>query len=1243
MNRGFLIFLLLIFTFQPNKINAQWITQHSTEMDLRSIQMFENGIGFIAGENGVVYRLNDFGLSTWDDVTPSTIPSPPFNFYDIKFLTENQGWVVGSKSVILITSDGGDNWNSPQNNFPSVIPVALYACERIANNLLDQIWVGGEDNFMNYTELYRTDDNGFIWHPTYSGISGIVRDLRFINNNIGYAVSTSGIYKTTSAGSLWISQVTDQGEFNKISFSSDGSGWAIGSLGNIFYSHQLGDIWNDVSPNNYSGIIFFSIAAITDTEVYVVGENGLVIKSIDFGVTWNNVVINESGENRNLYDISVIDSDNIWIIGKDGANYYSEGTTDIKPSTFSTDGDFEVGEVIDILFETTFNSFVDIEYSVDNKSNWVLIPGAYRFPSESGHFFWTIPSDTSSNCFIRITSSDKPQVQNISDGFRIFSKHLDLTSPEQAITLIGGEEDTIKWDPTNIDKVNLYFRKAPNDLDSLIADSVMASDLQYLWQIPKVNYNLCQVFIEETDGSPVDSSGYFKIVYEQFINISAPAQDDTLYGGESYTIRWDYENVDSVNVQFREKPGTSAIMIADSVPASHEQVTWIIPEISTDQGRIIINELGGNVIDSTEFFFIEYEKSLEITEPSPGQILIGGTQFTVRWNAVYIDSLNLLFRERPGEPTTEIVSNFPADNELVSWSVPKVKSEQCRLIIYEIGGDESDSTVFFTIKYDNTPPVIEIDDQNILPKKGEDLIVEVIITDENTTSNTLFFNQGGELTFFESTFLYPIGNNLYQATVPRSIINEQGINLMVKSVDSSPDLNTSLSETIFRPVFVDSLSFSILSSTPGTNETYQMISIHYDLEEEAISNVIKDEIEIKDLTKWGIWKWNPATKKYDRYPTGDIGSFSRGNSFWIASVNNRFVCRAGYSYPAKPYSFNLSPGWNQIGHPFAFPVRYSEILSANSNVSGLSQFYDYTNYNWTIINNQLEPRKGYFIKNQNPDNVFLIIPAIAANQSLSSASIKNANPDGWKIQLLVRNNQVSDAHNYLGVKESARTKWDPSDQPEPPPAIGKYISLYFPHDEWQQYPGCYTSDFRPEIEDRYEWNIEIETNLTAPFSEINFIGIESVPSQFEVYLLDEALKIFHNLRKNPDARITTNSYPAKTKLKLIVGKEESINQFHLTKVSSEQYELYQNYPNPFKFSTSIPYSMSKEGEVTLKIYNIKGETVAIILDRIHKEAGFHFQIWNVQNEFKQNVPGGLYFYQIIIGDFSETKKMFFKK
>ena len=86
----------------------------------------------------------------------------------------------------------------------------------------------------------------------------------------------------------------------------------------------------------------------------------------------------------------------------------------------------------------------------------------------------------------------------------------------------------------------------------------------------------------------------------------------------------------------------------------------------------------------------------------------------------------------------------------------------------------------------------------------------------------------------------------------------------------------------------------------------------------------------------------------------------------------------------------------------------------------------------------------------------------------------------------------------------------------------------------------------------------------------------------------------------------------------------------------KDFELYQNYPNPFNPNTSIQYAVSslpdgKAGRqfVSLKVYDILSNEVATLVNE-EKPAGTYEVEFNIHSDEGQNLPSGVYFYQLVI-------------
>ena len=87
----------------------------------------------------------------------------------------------------------------------------------------------------------------------------------------------------------------------------------------------------------------------------------------------------------------------------------------------------------------------------------------------------------------------------------------------------------------------------------------------------------------------------------------------------------------------------------------------------------------------------------------------------------------------------------------------------------------------------------------------------------------------------------------------------------------------------------------------------------------------------------------------------------------------------------------------------------------------------------------------------------------------------------------------------------------------------------------------------------------------------------------------------------------------------------------------EQFSLLQNYPNPFNPGTTIEFSLPKSDWVTLKIFNILGQEVAVLVSE-NLSAGSYKYDWAASG-----LASGVYYYRLDAGEFNQTKKLLLLK
>ena len=107
------------------------------------------------------------------------------------------------------------------------------------------------------------------------------------------------------------------------------------------------------------------------------------------------------------------------------------------------------------------------------------------------------------------------------------------------------------------------------------------------------------------------------------------------------------------------------------------------------------------------------------------------------------------------------------------------------------------------------------------------------------------------------------------------------------------------------------------------------------------------------------------------------------------------------------------------------------------------------------------------------------------------------------------------------------------------------------------------------------------------------------------------------------------------------GSFEYSNIIEIAINSPTKFLLEQNYPNPFNPSTKIKWQSPVSGWQTLKVYDILGNEVATLVDE-YKPVGTYEVEFDASSGIR-NPVSGIYFYQLKVGNYSDTKKMLLLK
>lgn len=238
MKKLLLIFFITISSLSQAQ-NWEWQNPFPVGNSLWDVAWIDAQTLYVSGGKGQFIKSNDFG-QTWET---AHIPTD-VTVREIDFISPSQGWAATSNGEIWLTVDAGANWT-----------------------------------------LQAEDPDG-----------STLRDIHFFDQ-VGYAVGDAGyaantLLKTTNGGEEWESVTLPvrqgapwYGMFFAKAINED-TVYAASWDNTFFKSYDQGLTWDTVHLPTSAGGFYEGGYFVNDSTGFVVGPNGYIVKTVDYGDTW---------------------------------------------------------------------------------------------------------------------------------------------------------------------------------------------------------------------------------------------------------------------------------------------------------------------------------------------------------------------------------------------------------------------------------------------------------------------------------------------------------------------------------------------------------------------------------------------------------------------------------------------------------------------------------------------------------------------------------------------------------------------------------------------------------------------------------------------------------------------------------------------------------------------------------------------------------------------------------------------
>ena len=220
-----------------------WKKKFFSEEDFLKDVYFVGQKGWVVGERGVILHTDDGG-ENWKKQNGSRQ-----SLLSVFFIDENKGFTVGGDGTILRTEDAGMTWQSVNLDWSMLIPDELLELGVVSINLYDIFfltdtlgWIVGDSG-----TVLRTTDGGKQWSVTNMGASPSLFSVCFVNEQEGVAVGSHGFcLKTHDGGQSWEKfNIGTENSLYSLAFYKD-YGVAVGDLATVVKTLDGGKTWVNV-------------------------------------------------------------------------------------------------------------------------------------------------------------------------------------------------------------------------------------------------------------------------------------------------------------------------------------------------------------------------------------------------------------------------------------------------------------------------------------------------------------------------------------------------------------------------------------------------------------------------------------------------------------------------------------------------------------------------------------------------------------------------------------------------------------------------------------------------------------------------------------------------------------------------------------------------------------------------------------------------------------------------------------
>lgn len=457
-----------------------------------------------------------------------------------------------------------------------------------------------------------------------------------------------------------------------------------------------------------------------------------------------------------------------------------------------------------------------------------------------------------------------------------------------------------------------------------------------------------------------------------------------------------------------------------------------------------------------------------------------------------------------------------------------------------------------------------------------------------------------------STSMTKGSGDLFTATVSDSWMDELGIEFRFEAKDLRgntavlPNDGTYFKTYIAFPTAQNPALPSALLASGGQVENYRIFSIPHKLADPRISTVFNELSGQSVRTDYRILHFNATSKQYTEHPS--LSTISQGLGYWVNIKTPPAIVIEQAATPEnskeKLATLLLTPGWNQIGNPYPFPVSWNAVRTASGdpNIGVLKTF----NGSGWIEDDVMGQFEGGFVFVNGSSNIDVAVPFSAKASSGRTRDTRPDFSDGWLLPLTVEDSKFK-VPGGIGMHPDAHESFDLYDDALPPKVFDMPEIAFAHHEHLLK---KFTRDVVP-MRNTYVWNFTAHAGNSNTHLQWNPADARATGGH--VYLLDESTQKLVDMRVEREHLVQKKQ---SSTFKIYYG-------FPPEEIAPTRITLGTPHPNPVAGNCyvdfTLPERLSGPYHVCLDVVDPLGRAVAT-LRRGMLDAGFYTCEWKPDAE-----------------------------